>query len=136
MESKKIIIDGSEAIFGRIASFAAKKALEGNEIVIVNSEKVIITGNKKATIEKYDNLRKKGGHSQKGPRYSNLPEKMLKRGIRGMFPDHRRGIGREAFKKIRCYVGVPDEFKNEKMIKIIAPKKLKYIELKELAKKI
>jgi large subunit ribosomal protein L13 len=136
MESKKIIIDGSDAVFGRIASFAAKKALEGNEIIIVNCDNVIITGNKKATIEKYDNLRKKGGHSQKGPRYSNSPEKMLKRGIRGMVPDHRMGIGRDAFKKIKCYLGIPEELKTEKMIKIIAPKKLKYIGLKELAKKI
>ena len=49
----EIIIDGSGAVFGRLCSFTAKKALEGSEIVIVNSEKVIITGNKKDTIEKF-----------------------------------------------------------------------------------
>jgi len=136
MEDKKIIIDGKGAVFGRIASFVAKKALEGNEVVVVNCDKVIMTGNKKSNIEKYEILRKKGGHSQKGPQYPNSSERMLKRGIRGMLPDHRDGNGRDAFKRIRCYSEIPEELKELKMIKITAPKKLKYIELNELAKKI
>ena len=133
---KKIIIDGSGAVFGRLCSFAAKKALENNEIIIVNSEKTILTGNKKEIIGKYSELRKKGGHSQKGPKYSKIPYRMLKRGIRGMLPDFRKGQGRIAFKKIKCYDGIPEEYKEEKMIKIEAPKKVKYLELKELSEKI
>jgi large subunit ribosomal protein L13 len=132
----KRIIDGSGAVFGRICSFAAKKALEGDEVVIVNSEKVIISGNKKDIIGKFDTLRKKGGHSQKGPKYSNIPYKMLKRSIRSMLPDFRKGQGKIALDKIKCYDGIPEELKDQKMIKINAPKKLKYIELKELSKKI
>jgi ribosomal protein uL13 len=132
----KIIIDGSGAVFGRIGSFAAKRALEGNEIVIVNSEKTIMTGNKKDIIAKYSTLRKKGGHSQKGPKLPNVPQMILKRAIRGMLPDHREGQGKETLKRIKCYDGMPDEFKDEKMIKVNAPKKLKFMELKELASKI
>lgn len=132
----KRIIDGSGAVFGRICSYAAKKALEGDEIVIVNSEKVIISGNKKDIIGKYDALRKKGGHSLKGSKYSRIPYRMLKRGIRGMLPNFKKGQGKIAFSKIKCYDGIPKELKDEKMIKIDAPKKLKYIELKELSEKI
>ena len=133
---KKIIIDAEGGIFGRLCSFAAKKALEGNEIIILNSEKVVISGNKKDIIGKYSELSKKGGHSLKGPKYPRIPYVMLKRGIRGMMPDFRRGQGREAFKRVRCYDGIPNEFKDEKTLRISAPKKLKYIELKELRDKI
>lgn len=133
---KKIIINGEGTIFGRICSFAAKEVLGGNEVIIVNSEKVIITGNKKDIIAKYDRLRKKGGFSQKGPKISKAPDKILKRAIRGMLPDFRRGQGKEAFKKIRCYQGIPKNIENEKMININTPKKLKFIELKELSDKI
>ena len=136
MVVKKIIINGKGAVFGRLCSFAAKKALEGNEIIILNSEKVIISGNKKDTIKKYNELRHKGGHSQKGPQYDRIPYMMLKRGIRGMLPDHRKGIGKQALLRIKCYNDTPVEFENEKMISIIAPVKNKFIELKELAEKL
>ena len=96
----KIIIDGNGAVFGRICSFAAKRALEGNEIIVVNSEKTIMTGNKKDIIAKYSAIRKKGGHSQKGPKLSNVPHMILKRAIRGMLPDHRKGQGKETLKRI------------------------------------
>ena len=132
----RIIIDGTGAVFGRICSFTAKKALEGNEVIIVNSEKTIMTGNKKDTIAKYSSIRKKGGHSQKGPKLSNVPHRILKRAIRGMLPDHRKGQGKETLKRIKCYDGMPEEFKEEKMMKVNAPKKLKFMELKELASKI
>lgn len=132
----KLIIDGENAVFGRLCSYVAKKALEGNEVVIVNSEKTIITGNKKNTIERYKRLIAKGGFSQKGPKYIKLPYMMLKRGIRGMLPDHRRGIGKQAFSRIKCYEGIPEEFKDVKMIKSKRVKGFKFIELKELAEKL
>ena len=91
----EIIIDATNGSFGRICSYAAKQALEGNEVIIVNSEKSIISGNKKDIIQKYNVLGGKGGKSQKGPKYIKIPYRMLKRGIRGMLPDHRRGIGKE-----------------------------------------
>ncbi|MEK6914021.1 MAG: 50S ribosomal protein L13 [Nanoarchaeota archaeon] len=133
---KKIVIDGEGLIFGRICSFAAKNALEGNEVIIFNSGKVIITGSKKDIIYKYDRLKKKGGFSQKGPRISRASDKILKRTIRGMLPDFRRGQGKEAFKRIKCYQDLPKNMGNEKIISINMPKKLKFIELKELSDRI
>jgi len=132
----RIIIDAKGAVFGRLCSFAAKKALEGNEIIIVNSEKAVITGNKKDIIKKYHALRQKGGGSLKGPKYSKMPYRMLKRGIRGMIPDFRRGIGKQAFSRIKCYDGIPEEYKDEKMIKSGKTRIKKFIELKELLEKI
>ena len=41
-----MIIDATNMIAGRIATHIAKKALLGEDIVILNSEKAVLTGNK------------------------------------------------------------------------------------------
>lgn len=132
----KIILDASGAIFGRLCSFAAKKALEGNDVIVVNSEKAIISGNKKDIIKKYKDLRANMGSSLKGPKISRVSYKMLKKGIKGMLPEHRRGIGKAALLKVKCYNGIPEEFKNEKMIKSGKAKPIKFITMGELVKKL
>ncbi len=132
----EIIIDANEAIFGRLCSYAAKQALEGNDVIIVNCENAIISGNKKDIIKKHQILKAKGGFSQKGPRYSKIAYKILKRGIRGMLPDHRKGIGRIAFKRVICYDKIPEELRNKKMIKMKKIKHDKYIKLEELCNKL
>lgn len=132
--AEKIFVDAEGAILGRLCSFAAKKALGGNEIIIINSEKAIITGNKNNIIKEYSEIRKKGkSHSLKGPKYSRTPYKMLKRAIRGMLPDHRKGLGKEALARVKCYNGFPEEFKNKEMLKINAPKKIKFVTLKKVS---
>lgn len=132
----RVIFDAEGSVFGRLCSYAAKKAIEGNEVVVLNSEKVVITGDKNQSIKKYMDLRKKGGHSQKGPRVSKTSFQILKRGIRGMLPDHREGFGKETISRIKCYNGIPKEFEGQKMIKIPGPNRDKYIELKELTSRL
>ncbi|MBS3074891.1 50S ribosomal protein L13 [Candidatus Pacearchaeota archaeon] len=136
MENKKLIINGENAVFGRLCSYAAKQALQGNEVIIINSEKTIITGNKKNVLNKYKQRKIRGGASQKGPNYPRTPHMMLKRGIRGMLPDYRWGEGRDALERIKCYDGIPSEFKNKEMIKIEELNKTKFIKLKEISEKI
>ena len=113
--NEEIIIDGDNAVLGRLSSFVAKKALQGNKIVIVNSEKVIILGTRTSILAKFQDLRAKGGSSLHGPFYPSSPERILKRTIRGMVPKRPRGM--EIFKTIMCYNGVPEEYKDKKMIK-------------------
>lgn len=128
------IIDGKNAVLGRLASYAAKQALKGEEIIILNCKNIIITGSKENIKESIDIKTKRVGHSQKGPKYHRTTEKIVKRTIRGMLPNHRWGRGREAFKRIKCYSGIPKEFEDKK--KIIAGKEKtgKYFEIKEFVK--
>lgn len=58
-DTKMKVIDGTDAVLGRLASFAAKQALLGEEIVIVNCEKVIITGNRANIREIFEEKKKK-----------------------------------------------------------------------------
>ena len=53
-----IIIDGENCIMGRMASYVAKELIKGETVKVVNAEKIIITGNPKKTIEKYEQRRK------------------------------------------------------------------------------
>jgi len=128
------IIDGNDATLGRLASFAAKQALKGDEIVILNCEKVIISGNKKRIKEDYEIKRGRVGSSQKGPKHSKTSDKIVKRTIRGMLPDHREGRGKEAYKRIKCYVGIPKEFQEAKKIVTKRKKDYKFIQIKEISK--
>ena len=51
----KTVIDATDLIVGRLASHVAKKALLGEEFVIINSEKAILTGNKPQILAKFSN---------------------------------------------------------------------------------
>ena len=48
-----MIIDGEGHILGRLASLISKKLLEGEEIVVLNAEKIIITGSKEWAYARY-----------------------------------------------------------------------------------
>jgi len=108
-----MLIDGTNLILGRVATYATKKALEGEEIVIVNCEKLIITGRKKFVIEEYQR-KQKMGHPFHGPFYPKMPDRLVKRIIRGMLP-YTQERGKKAMKRIRCFIGVPEHYKNQKM---------------------
>ncbi len=128
------IIDGRNAILGRLASHVAKEALKGDEIIILNCDQVIITGNKKHIKESFEIKRGRVGSSQKGPKHSKTSEKIVKRTIRGMLPDHRKGRGKMAYKKIKCYVGIPKEFQESKKIVGGKEKRIKFSQIKEFTK--
>ena len=128
------VIDGTGAVLGRLASYVAKEALKGEEIVIVNCQEVFISGGKKNIKQEFEEKRSRFGSSQKGPKHHKTSEKMVKRVIRGMLPDHREGRGRIAWKKIMCYNKVPEEFKESKMIKAGKEKPIKFSKVKEFTK--
>ena len=90
----------------------AKKALEGEDIVIINCEKAVVSGTKKNLLAKYKRMRSMGIHT-KGPFWPRMPDRFVKRTIRGMVP-YKQPKGRAAFRKIKCYIGVPEEFKDKK----------------------
>lgn len=127
MSEDKIVIDGENAILGRLASYTAKQLLLGKKVMIVNSEKVVVSGNRPNIIANY--LEKRGFKKVKFP---SQPEQILKRTIRGML-SYKMGRGEEAFKNIRCYKGIPAEFEKEKKIKSGKEKK-DMINLEELGK--
>jgi large subunit ribosomal protein L13 len=128
-----MIIDGKNAVLGRLSTQVAKKALLGETIDIVNCEKIIVSGKKFVVLAKYDRL-KKMGTPRKGPFYSILPEKFVKRVIRGMLP-YKQEKGREAFDRIKLHKGIPQMFEGKKLEKIAESKlRMNYVTVEEICK--
>ena len=134
MESE-IIIDGKNAVMGRLASYSAKQAMLGKKISIVNCDEVIVLGNKKDVVSRYLIKIKKGGSSLKGPKIIRTPERILKRTIRGMVP-HKQQRGKEAINKIRCYNQVPKELEETKKVSAGREKHGKFMTLKQLCREL
>ncbi len=108
-----MIIDASNLILGRMATVAAKKALSGEEIVIVNCEKAIITGKRNDIVAKYMK-RIEIGQPSKGPFIQKRADLLVRRVVRGMVP-RKKTRGREAFKKVKCFISVPENIKSEQL---------------------
>lgn len=107
------VINAEDCIAGRIASYVAKRLLRGEEIVIVNAEKAIVSGNLKA-VESFFAEKIKRGDPYHGPFYPKLPERILRRIVRGMLP-FNKPRGREAYRRLKVYKSVPDDLKGEEM---------------------
>jgi large subunit ribosomal protein L13 len=128
------IIDGENTVLGRLASYVAKESLKGEEVAVLNSEKIIITGNRKWINDEFTRKRKMAGSSQKGPKHSRPNFMIVKKVIKGMLPNYRTGRGRDAFKRIKCYEGIPEEFKEKKLIKMEGNEKNKFMKVKDISK--
>lgn len=132
-----MIIDATDSILGRVASFAAKKALSGEKVDIINCENAVITGNKKQILRRFKQ-KKDMGIPLKGPYYPRTPEMIVRRTIRGMLP-YKKGRGKKAYEIIKCYAGIPEKLKNEKaeIIKnanISKLSNLKYVKIKQISR--
>lgn len=132
-----MIIDGTNLILGRVATFTAKSALEGEQIVIVNCEKIIVTGRKKFLISQIQ-MKQGVGHPFHGPFFPKMPDRMVKRVIRGMLP-YKQERGIKAFKRVKCFMGIPEQYQNQKLETIQKAdasklKTLQYLTINDLAK--
>ena len=130
-----MIIDATNLILGRLGTYVAKKALLGEKIEIVNCENSVVTGDRDKVFGHYNKSYKRGTPA-KGPFVRKMPDRFVKRSIRGMLP-YKKERGRIAFEGIKCHIGVPESFKNEKFdtIKNASLEKLpnlKYIKIKDI----
>ncbi len=134
-----MIVDATGLVLGRLASVAAKSLLAGEEVKIVNAEKALITGSKDFIFEDYGHTRARG-HKEKGPYFPRRPEMILKRTVRGMLP-YKMRRGRDAFSRLRIYVGVPRELKGMPLeqpdaAKMRTESNNRYIELGALSRRL
>ncbi len=135
------IFDASGVVLGRLASNVAKAVLNNEDVIVVNAEEAIITGNKKNILEKYMhriNRRSLVNPARHGPFFPKRPDRIIKRTVRGMVP-YKQERGRKAYKRLKVYVGIPEEYSDTAKIVLedSTYKKLsvpKYIKLGELSK--
>ncbi|MGV8085632.1 MAG: 50S ribosomal protein L13 [Candidatus Bilamarchaeum sp.] len=103
-----IVIDGTNMVFGRMASQIAKKVITGEEVHLINAEKIVIKGNPAQIGGRY--LVKRGlrhkGTPERSPVWSKVPHMLVKRMIRGMLP-MKSSRGKVALGKLMVYTGNP-----------------------------
>lgn len=129
-----MIIDARGAVLGRFASKVAKELLNGESIIIVNAEKVVVTGNVNAIMDRFKEKRQRGDRN-KGPFFPRYPDRILRRTIRGMLP-YKKEKGEKAFKRLRIFMGNPDNLKGEKMGKTSEDLKCKFMTLGQISKRL
>jgi large subunit ribosomal protein L13 len=134
-----MIIDGEGLIMGRLASTVSKMLLNGENITILNAEKILISGTKEWAYARYKQRVDRASISnprKMGPKYPRRPDDIFRRTVRGMIP-YRKTSGREAFKGLKVFVGIPKEFADAEIFKLeeAMPKNIKKsIELGTISK--
>jgi len=134
------VYNGEGLILGRLAGIVAKDVLQGEDVTVVNCEKIVISGKKPNVVENERAKRLRKGYPLKAAKFSRLPDRAARRTIRGMLP-WKSARGQEAFKHVMCYVGVPAEYQGKDLITVkeASYKKLpnlKYITLGDVCKSL
>jgi large subunit ribosomal protein L13 len=111
------VIDATDVVLGRLASQAAtllrgkhkpifaRHVDTGDFVVIVNAEKVAISGNKRDSKFVYRHSGYPGGLRQRsvGEMLDKQPDRLVEKAIKGMLPKNR--LGRAMAKKLKVYAG-------------------------------
>ena len=112
MKKPAVIVNAEGLILGRMASKVAKKLLNGEEIVIVNAEKIIISGKRKSKIAEAKQFLEVGA-PERGPFHYRRPDRIVRKTVGGMLPI-KQPKGKNALARLKVFMGVPEELKNQK----------------------
>ncbi len=129
-----MIIDAKDSVLGRMATQAAKAALSGEQVIIVNASDAVIIGSKNDIVDRYFQ-RIHVGSTSKGPFHSRTVIGLVKRTIRGMVK--RKSVrGMEAMRHITVYEGTPDDLKDkpkEEIAKVRSDRPVHKVKIGELS---
>lgn len=117
IQRKWYVVDATDKVLGRVATVVASRLRgkhkaeytphvdTGDYIIIVNAEKIRVTGNKSADKIYYHNTGYPGG--MKSISFEKLiqhhPEQVLELAIKGMLP--KNALGRDMYRKLKVYAG-------------------------------
>ena len=111
------VIDATDVVLGRLATHAAtllrgkhkptyaRHVDTGDFVVIVNAEKIAVSGQKRDDKFVYNHSGYPGGLRQRsvGEMIDKHPDRLVEKAIKGMLPKNR--LGRAMGKKLKVYAG-------------------------------
>ena len=111
------VVDASDKVLGRLAAEIARRLRgkhkpeytphvdTGDYIVVVNVEKLRVTGNKTQDKKYYRHTGYPGGIYERtfDQLQQRFPERVLEKAVKGMLP--KGPLGYAMFKKLKCYAG-------------------------------
>ncbi len=132
------LVNAEGLIVGRLCSKVAKRLLNGEEVIILNAEKAVFSGKKKSKVLE-GHIFLEVGAPERGPFHYRRPDRYLRKVVRGMVP-YKQPKGKNAYKRLKVYMGIPIELKDQQMITFeeasSADLKGPHMTLGELAKEI
>ena len=122
------VIDAEGKALGRVAALAATYLRGknkptytphidcGDNIIIINAEKVLLTGNKENTKMYYNHSMYAGGLRERTAKVmrERYPEEMVERAVKGMLTHNR--LGRQMAKKLFVYAGATHKHEAQKPV--------------------
>ena len=124
------IVDADSKVLGRVASEVAKVIRGkhkpsftphincGDNVIVINAEKIRFTGDKMNSKEYITHSGYPGGQKRLSPKQilAKNPEKIFEHAVKGMLPKNR--LGRQLFKNLHVYIGDshPHEAQNPKVL--------------------
>ena len=132
---KWVLIDAEGVVLGRLASIVANRLRgkhkptftphvdDGDNVVIVNAEKVVLTGKKMADKVYYWHTGHPGGIKERTARAileGKFPERVVQKAVQRMIPEGP--LGRRQLKNLRVYAGAehPHEAQQPEILDIAA----------------
>ena len=118
VEKKWVVIDGTGLVVGRLATIVAMRLRgkhkasytphvdDGDNVIIVNAEKVVLTGRKLNDKVYYHHTGFIGGIKERTARFyleGRFPERVVEKAVQRMLP--RGPLGRRQFGNLRVYKG-------------------------------
>ena len=130
IERKWYVIDATGLNLGRVATKAATVLRGkhkptytphvdcGDYVIIINADKVNLTGNKLNDKMYYNHSGFPGGLRERNAKtmIEKYPEEMMERAIKGMLPHNR--LGRQMYKKLFVYRGADHKHAAQKPIEM------------------
>jgi large subunit ribosomal protein L13 len=132
IEKKWYVVDASGQTLGRLATVVADTLRgkrkpsytpnidTGDFVVVVNAEKVVVTGHKAEQKVYYHHSGFPGGLKEEsfGKLQARRPEEIVRRAVRGMLPHNR--LGRAQIRKLKVYAGAqhPHEAQHPEVLQI------------------
>ena len=115
---KWVMIDAEGLVVGRLASIVAMRLRgkhkptftphvdDGDNVIIVNAEKIVLTGRKRENKVYYHHTGYIGGIKERTAKYileSKFPERVVEKAVQRMLP--HGPLGRQQFSNLRVYGG-------------------------------
>ncbi|MEZ4525391.1 MAG: 50S ribosomal protein L13 [Desulfobacterales bacterium] len=117
IEGKWVVVDASGMVLGRLASMIASRirgkhnplftphADTGDSVIVINAEKIVLTGRKMEQKKYYRHSGYIGGLKTTTARelLAKKPEDMIRFAVKGMLPKNR--LGYKLIQKLKVYAG-------------------------------
>ena len=121
-----VLVDAENVVLGRLASEVAKMLRGkhkpeftphvdcGDNVIVVNAEKVLLTGRKLTDKIYLSHSGYPGGQRKQTPAeiLKKYPERLVEKAVKGMLPKNR--LGREMFRNLHVVIGPDHKYEAQK----------------------